>query len=278
MTISTRTRRAATALVGATALVIGVAGAGSALGAADPSNPHPPSLAPDPAAVASIPAGSEKQFVPVAPCRIIDTRESGGALVAGQRVFDATLANYAVQGGKAGSCNIPSYATSVQLNLGAISRNDKTSDIKGWATGTAEPLASLLNYNPSGPVANMVTMPVNGAGQFTLKTPGAAHIFADVAGYFVKPLYVAVNSDGSIWQGKASGVTSVARTSTGRYTVTFERDVKGCAPAASDYLFSTNHDVSPDNDDSYPANVVQVGIANAANAATDARFFLSMTC
>ncbi|MBM6400119.1 hypothetical protein [Phycicoccus sonneratiae] len=280
MSTSRILRRPALGLLGAVCAGALVLSATSAV-AAGPDSPNGVAsgkAAPAVAAIsAAFPPGSELQYVAVAPCRIIDTRVSGGALVNGQRTFDATLASYATQGGKAGSCGIPDIATSVQLNLGAISRNGTTSDVRGWATGTAEPNASLVNYNPSGPVANMVNLKVNSSGQFNLKTPGAAHLFVDVAGYYVKPLYAAVSSGGSIYSGISSGVTSVARTGTGRYTVTFERDVQQCAATASSITWANNLDVSPDVG-AGGTNTVTVGIADTSNTAADGYFVIGLTC
>ncbi len=277
MTTPSRFRRAILAAAGAALLTVGVAGAGLAAGGGTP-NPGG-AKGPDAAAAsAAMAAGSELQFIAVAPCRIIDTRVSGGALVAGQRTFDATMANYSTQGGKAGTCNIADVAVSVQLNLGAISQNGKTSDIRGWATGTAEPTASLVNYNPSGPVANMVTVPLNAAGQFNLKTPGAAHIFADVAGYYVKPLYVALYPGGDVYAGISSGVVSTSHPSTGHYTVTFDRNVRHCSANASDMIFAGNRDVSPDVTFNPDANSVTIYVTNSANAYEDTWITMTLTC
>ncbi len=277
MNISTRTRRAATALAGVAALAL-TATAATAAG----SSPNPGAPAPDaPAVSALFPPGSESQLVGVTPCRIIDTRVSGGALVAGQRTFDATLASYAVQGGKAGSCGLPTTSgvvTAIQLNLGAISRNNKTSDIKGWATGTPEPLASLVNYNPSGPAANMVTVPVNASGQFTLKTPGAAHIFADVAGFFVKPLYASISPSGTIYQATSSGVVSSAKTGTGHYTVTFNRDVERCAASGTGIQWSGVQEVSVDTGANGDSNTVEYEIRDQGNNAVDSWAHIALTC
>jgi hypothetical protein len=276
MNTSTRLRRAVVATAGAVALVIGA----TAAVASGPDSANPGSKAlPDKAAVSALfPPGSELQFVAVAPCRIVDTRQVGGAISNATRTFDATLASYAGQGGKAGTCNLPSSGVvAAQLNLGAISKFGSVSNFKGWATGTPEPLASMVNYDPSGPVANMVTMPVNASGQFTLRTLGTGHTFIDVLGYYVKPLYAAVSSGGSIYTGIASGVTSVARTGTGMYTVTFERDVQQCSAVASSITWASNLDVSPDVG-AAGTNTVTVGIANTSNVMTDGYFTLSLTC
>jgi len=276
MTTSTRLRRTLVSAAGAAALVLGATAAtASGPGTANPGT----GAAPDRAAVSTLfPAGSELQFVAVTPCRIADTRNAGGTISGGARTFDATLGSYAGQGGKAGSCHLPtSGVAAVQVNLGAISRFGSTSDFKGWATGTPEPLASLVNFNPSGPVANMVTMPVNASGRFTLKTPGSAHAFIDVAGFYVKPLYAAVGADGSVYSGIASGVTSVTRTGTGMYTVTFDRDVQRCAATAASITWSNNLDVSPDVGAAGPSSVV-VGISNSADVMTDGYFVIHLSC
>ncbi|HET7820073.1 MAG TPA: hypothetical protein VFL10_00995 [Ornithinibacter sp.] len=274
MITSTRLRRALVATAGAAALVLGA----TAATASGPDTPNPGTAAPDRAAVSALfPAGSELQFVAVAPCRILDTRVAGGKLVNTSRVFDATLGSYAVQGGKAGSCGIPDSAASVVLNVGAISQNGSTAHVTMWATGTPEPLASIINYSPAGPVANMATIPVNSSGQFTAKTPKSVHLFADVAGFYVKPLYAAVSPSGTVYAGISSGISSVTHTGTGMYAVTFNRDVTGCAATTSSITWASNLDVSPDVGVG-GANTVTVGIANDANVMTDAYFVLHLAC
>lgn len=273
-------RRAAVAAAGVALLVLGAAGADA--GGPQPGTERSRSLAPRLAlANPATAAGSELRFVAVAPCRIIDTRVAGGRLTAAARTFDTTATSYAAQGGKAGSCNVSAVATAVQLNLGAISQSGSTSDLKGWATGTPEPTASLVNYNPSGPVANMVTVPVDTSGRLTLKTPGSAHVFADVAGYWVKPLYVSVDATTApptVHAGASSGFVGVVKDGTGSYRVTFDRNVSRCAPAATDYLFASVHEISVDSDFSLDSTVY-VSVKNSATgAAEDTIFHLVLTC
>lgn len=276
-----RLRRAAIAAAGAALLLLGAAAADAA-GSGGPDDTDAARtaagrpVADSPATVTPVVApGYDLEFHSVAPCRILDTRQVGGKLSAGSRVFDATLASYAVQGGKAASCGIPDFATAVQLNLGAISQDGKTSDIRGWATGTAEPTASLVNYNPAGPVANMVTMQVNASGQFTLKTPGSAHVFADVAGYYSKPAYALVLPGGGVAFGIGSGVQSAARTSTGEYTVVFDRNIANCAVNVSPVLGGTN---IVGADQTGPDDTVFVHLNSATGTPVDAFFDIAMTC
>ena len=273
-------RRAGIAVAGAALLLAGAAGANAAGGPQPGTGQHRPALAASALANPAMAPGSDLQFVAVTPCRILDTRRAGGALH-GTRTFDASLASYASQGGKAGTCSIPEVAMAVQLNLGAISLGN-TSDVKGWAAGDAQPLASMVNYNPSGPIANMVTMPVNPLGQFSLQTPGTAHVFADVAGYYVQPLYATIDgTDGAnanVWNNIQAGLVSATRTATGEYELTFSRNVSACVPAATDYPFNDIHEISVDSDFSQDSTVF-VSVKNSATGVPeDTIFHLILSC
>jgi hypothetical protein len=221
--------------------------------------------------------GSEAQFITVAPCRIIDTRVAGGMLASTARNFKA-VAPYAAQGGAAAGCGIPAGITAVQVNVGAISQLSSAGYVKGWATGATEPHASLVNFDKSGPTANMVTVPVNGSGNFTLKTSGKAHLFVDIAGYYVKPLYVSLTPGGAVYAGISSGVVSTTHPSTGFYTVTFNRNIRSCAAVGSDMIFSGTRDISPDVTNNADANTVNLQVTNSSNANEDTFLTLSLTC
>jgi hypothetical protein len=273
-------RRAGVALAGAALLLAGAAGANAAGGPQPGTNALRPALAAEAVNPAMAP-GSDLQFVNVEPCRIVDTRKAGGALH-GTRTFDASLGSYAAQGGKAATCNIPEVAMAVQLNLGAISQKGSTSDVKGWALGTAQPLASLVNYNPAGPVANMVTMPVDPLGRFNLQTPGTAHVFADVAGYYVQPLYASIDgTDGVnafVHENVQSGLVSAVRTATGEYELTFNRNVTACVALATDYLFTPVHEISTDSDFSQDSTVFVSVKDSSTGAPDDTIFHIALTC
>ena len=273
-------RRAGIALAGAALLLAGAAGANAAGGPQPGSGQQRPSLAANALAAPAMAPGSDLTFVSVEPCRILDTRKAGGALH-GTRTFDASLASYAAQGGIAASCNIPDVAVSVQLNLGAISQVNSTSDLKGWAAGLAQPLASMVNYNPSGPVANMVTMPVNSSGQFSLQTPGTAHVFADVAGYYVQSMYASIDGtdvDAAVWAGVASGLLGVTKTAVGEYELTFNRNVTGCVALATDYLFTPVHEISTDSDFSQDSTVYVSVKDSSTGTPDDTIFHIALTC
>jgi hypothetical protein len=263
-------------------VVVGLTTAGGvSLAVAGDSSPngHGAASTPSKALIASpaLAPGSQAQLINVTPCRIIDTRVAGGVLVTSSRDFTA-VGPYTSQGGNAAGCGIPAGITSVLMNLGAMSQFSSAGFVKGWATGTTEPNASLVNFNTSGPVANMVVVPVSASGHFTLKTNAKAHLFVDVAGYYVKPLYVAVTPSGTVDAGISSGVVSTARSATGTYTVTFDRNVRNCAAVGNDIIFSGTRDVSADVTFDPDPNTVAVRVTNSSDALEDTYFTLSLTC
>lgn len=280
MRTPTHLRRAGIVLAGAALLLAGAAGANAAGGPQPGTGAHrtiAPSLLTNPAMA----PGSDLQFVAVAPCRILDTRVAGGPLNTSSRVFSA-VAPYAAQGGLAAGCGIPAYAMSLQVNLGAISQGGSAGFLKAWASDTPEPNASLVNYDPSGPVANMVNVPLSAGATFTLKTNRSAHVFADVAGYYVQPLYATIDGqDGvnaNIFGDVQSGLVGAALTSTGEYELTFNRNVTQCVAVATDLVFPEIHEVSADAHFSGDSTV-SVSVKNSSTGVPeDTIFSVSLTC
>src|SRR4028118_856185 len=95
-------------------------------------------------------ATSELVFVPLAPCRIIDTRKSQGPIPAGQtRSFQvAGITEFGPQGGTIGGCGVPPggaepVAAAVMLNIVAIDVAGK-GNLAAWAYGHPQALASSI--------------------------------------------------------------------------------------------------------------------------------------
>ena len=270
--LSTRTRRVA-ALGAATTMLAG----GAAVAAVTASTPNPVPAGASRSIVLPGTPGSDLTFHAVTPCRIVDTRFGGGPIFNGTRTFNSS-SGLAAQGGNAGGCGIPTNAQAIQVNLVTVPVGPSTGYLKGWETGQAEPNASLLHFTNGVINDNMVVLPVNGAEQFTTRVVGFSQVLADVAGYYTKPLYVAVAPGGTIYTGIASGVVSVTKTSTGNYDITFDRNVSKCSPTASSVVWASNTDPSPDNNAAYGGNVVKVGVTNSSNAFVDDFFYLSLSC
>lgn len=129
---------------------------------------------------------SDLVFVPLAPCRIIDTRVAGGRLQPGVvRDFQvAGIFEFQAQGGTMGGCGVPAgsatpNAPAVVINFIAVNPSG-AGNLRAWAWGQPIPNASVLNYaSVSGlNIANGVVVPIAG----TNVVPADLHIQADVSG------------------------------------------------------------------------------------------------
>lgn len=120
-------------------------------------------------------------YTPVAPERLLDTREGVGA-AAGQLQAGTTLA---LQITGAGATSIPSNATAVAIN---VTVTDPAADgyLTIWPCGSPQPLASNLNYMQGQTIANLVIAKLGSAGSLCIAGQSTAHIVADVNGWFAQ--------------------------------------------------------------------------------------------
>lgn len=142
--------------------------------------------------------GSDLVYTPVAPCRILDTRNvAAGAIAANStRNFIAFgVSSFAGQGGSATNCGVnPLAATAVAINLTAV-----TPTAAGFATaypfGTTQPLAASVNYAAGAIVNNALIVQTPNpiaSFDFTLYTFASSHYVADIVGYFAPPVATAL--------------------------------------------------------------------------------------
>jgi hypothetical protein len=125
-------------------------------------------------------------YTPVTPCRIVDTREKGGAIPPGGVHSYNVWGNVAFQGGT-DSCPSPKgEPRSVHINVTAVPLSN------GWITAypycSDPPIASLVNYRSDAQnVANSGTIKtcVNCPKDINIKSGGGtAHVVIDVMGYY----------------------------------------------------------------------------------------------
>jgi hypothetical protein len=124
-------------------------------------------------ALATLPG---RDFFTVSPCRVIDTRLTGGGpLVCGvDRVVSM-----------AGTCGVPADAKAVSVNLTATEASTN-GNLRLFAAGSPQPLVSSLNYVPGVNRANNAISPLNASGQMAIlcSPTGTVHAVVDVNGYF----------------------------------------------------------------------------------------------
>ena len=236
----------------------------------------------------ALPGGQTETYTGITPCRIVDTRAAGAGgpiTSAATRTFAAN-GNLSAQGG-ASNCGIPNNASSIAVNLTAITTGG-TGFIRAGAYGSAPPAATLLNYAPGLNPTNQVNIPLCRQttadpyrclnGDFTVKNFGSAHLVADAVGYYTPPLFAVVSGAGVV--EKSSGVHSVTRTTglpTGNFTIAFDRDVSACAASATDVNWNFHHDVSIELGSSLP-NLGEVAITKADGSYRNSSFYVTVTC
>lgn len=132
-------------------------------------------------------------YVPVTPCRILDTRIVGGPIPANSfRDFDLTdVVRFAPQGGDTSNCNVGdkgSFAAAA-LNITVVNPN-----VAGYITAfpylASQPTAATINY-VAGDIRNGLAIvrldQTSAAYEFSVYSFAQTHLVADIVGYFREP-------------------------------------------------------------------------------------------
>jgi hypothetical protein len=132
---------------------------------------------------ASQPVGM--RFVPVAPCRVVDTRgETGQTGAFGTPVMEpGTQRDFPIPQGR---CNIPSTATAYSLNATVVPRGP-LSYLTLWPTGQWRPLVSTLNSFDGRIKANAAIVPAGVGGGISAFVTDRSDVILDINGYFIPP-------------------------------------------------------------------------------------------
>uniref|UniRef100_A0AAU2JQD7 PKD domain-containing protein n=1 Tax=Streptomyces sp. NBC_00049 TaxID=2903617 RepID=A0AAU2JQD7_9ACTN len=124
-------------------------------------------------------AGSD--FTPLAPTRLLDTREGIGAAKGKVKGFGTARVKIA------GNGKIPAGATAVVLNV-TVTNPAKAGHITVFGEGGDRPTTSNVNFEAGQTVPNLVIVPVGKNGYVDLYNHGesAVDLIADVTGYFTR--------------------------------------------------------------------------------------------
>lgn len=122
------------------------------------------------------------QFVPMSPCRLIDTRISQGG---SGPIPGGTSESFPLP--QEGSCGagIPAAAAAFSLNVTAIP-NGPLGYLTAWPTGEDQPLVSLMNSDGRFK-ANAAIMPAGYQGAVSVYVTNTTNILIDINGYFLPP-------------------------------------------------------------------------------------------
>ena len=135
-------------------------------------------------------------YTPVAPCRILDTREPGalsGILAAGStRSFNGPgSSTFLSQGGSPNSCNLVKspLTAALVINFTVVSPS-ANGFITAFAADATQPLAATLNFKAGQVIGNNATLKIKQdvfSPSIKIYTSSQTHLVADVVGYFNAP-------------------------------------------------------------------------------------------
>jgi photosystem II stability/assembly factor-like uncharacterized protein len=123
------------------------------------------------------------QFVTLAPCRIIDTRNPNGPL-GGPFLSARTTRSVPVPNS---SCGIPSDAAAYALNVTVVPRTGTLGYLTVWPAGLPQPLVSTLNSLDGSILANAAIVPAGTDGSIDVFATDDTELIVDINGYFTSP-------------------------------------------------------------------------------------------
>ena len=205
-------------------------------------------------AAASAGVAEHNVFHPVVPCRIVDTRNSGGIMAPGtSRDFRTIASSYLTQGGANSNCGTVGVG-----RISAIHVNITTTQavgggwLKAYPYLTGVPNASVSNYSAGDDEANALTIPISygSFNDFTIRNEaGSTHVIIDIMGYEQPEMWADLNTSGTIVRGSRYQSSSDLP-GTGTYEVIFDRDITSCritAGPASGGIGTVLHDYRSGN-------------------------------
>jgi hypothetical protein len=157
-------------------------------------------------------AGSSS-FVPITPCRIIDTRSGAPIGTRSTPLGVAETATFTIWG-QNGNCTLPTNATAIAANV-TVTSGTAVSFLTIWPADVSRPNTSTNNWaGGQGPTPNKVDVKVSADGKISVyNDAGTANIIVDILGYYEPAPVPTVVSDG-VEFNEVSSVITVALTDT----------------------------------------------------------------
>lgn len=133
-------------------------------------------------------------FVPITPCRLLDTRVAGVGAIPPNSVKDFEVtetASYGSQGGNTSACGLstlPVFAAAV-INFTVVSPTS-AGFITAYPWSAARPVAATVNYAAGDVVGNLAIVKLDQTAaqyEFSVYSFQQTHLVADIVGYFIAP-------------------------------------------------------------------------------------------
>jgi hypothetical protein len=130
--------------------------------------------------IAAVSYAQPLRFIPVTPCRVVDTRNPagpfGGPAIAGGNSRDFVI--------PASACGIPYTAQAYSLNVTVVPAGS-LSFLAIWPGGQSRPLVSLLNSLDGRLKSNAAIVPAGADGAVSIFATDKTDTILDINGYFV---------------------------------------------------------------------------------------------
>ncbi|MGO9305606.1 MAG: choice-of-anchor tandem repeat GloVer-containing protein [Candidatus Korobacteraceae bacterium] len=124
------------------------------------------------------------QFIPVAPCRVVDTRQATGEF-GGPPIQGNTSRSFPIPQNT--TCNIPSSAAAYSLNVTVVPYTT-LGYLTIWPTGESQPVVSTMNSTDGRIKANAAVVPAGGnGGAVSVYVTDTTNVILDIDGYFTTP-------------------------------------------------------------------------------------------
>ncbi len=124
------------------------------------------------------------QYVPLTPCRVVDTRLPNGPF-GGPAIPGGTSRDFAVP---AGPCQgIPANAAAYSLNVTTVPHGGYLAYLSAWPTGFTRPLTSVMNSFDGRIKANAVILQAGDTASVSVFVSNTADVVLDIDGYFIAP-------------------------------------------------------------------------------------------
>jgi hypothetical protein len=121
------------------------------------------------------------RFVPIAPCRVADTRNANGPF-GGPVLAASSVRSFNIT---AGACGIPATALAYALNVTVVPTAGTLGYLTIWPTGQPQPLVSTLNSLDGRIKADAAIVVAGANGGVSAYVTDATDLVLDINGYFV---------------------------------------------------------------------------------------------
>ncbi|MGA3211566.1 MAG: Ig-like domain-containing protein, partial [Terriglobales bacterium] len=126
------------------------------------------------------PVASAVQFIPITPCRVVDTRGADGPY-GGPELTAGETRSFAIPSGPC--AGIPETATAYSVNVTVVPPGP-LGYLTIWPTGEGQPVVSTLNSLDGRIKANAAIIPAGTDGAVSVYVNNATNVLLDISGYF----------------------------------------------------------------------------------------------